>query len=69
MRKPIYKTSINADQKPIEFECTDCEWIGTHAEKKDRYIDVEYGIKEQICPICECNEFYPIIGYKDNRKV
>ena len=64
MKTPIYKTTKSINQEPIAFECTECDWQGTQEEKAEKYTDIEYGIKEQICPKCGCNDFYGIIGYK-----
>ncbi|UAB84995.1 hypothetical protein INR75_02900 [Zunongwangia sp. SCSIO 43204] len=64
MKKPIYKKS-NDGKEILAFECTECEWQGNHEDKKDVYTDIEYGIKEQVCPKCDNPDFYCIVGYDE----
>lgn len=43
-----------------KFECMDCGWQGTTAQKKVIFIDLDYGLKQKICPACDCREFVEV---------
>ena len=53
-------------ERPEYFECTECEWRGTDAEKVEKVIDEAIQMKELQCPECGNPDFYGLVKPKND---